>query len=1180
MVWPRLLILSAAIAPCFNAAAVDYTTSVIAKANEEITLNPGDTVLVPRSWTLAALGGVVVADGVAIGTSLSADSLVHGAWASAGGTVRISNSSVNLRSSLGMVGSALGVRGAGSTIEANNVQITSQQTEYTYTGTVNAQEGGRIALEGGRVECDRNGLAVQGPGSRITANATEVHSGVDGTALAANGVGAAIVGSNLVLAASNRGTGVIATQGGAVLLNDSTLTLDPASGTVFSALDASGNGSGIQVTGNSTIVAQRNASGSATVNARDHAFIYLQGGRLESAGSALLATGTGSRILSDGTRIASGFNGTISADQGGRIDLVSLNLDFLPSGILGGVNVDGSDSEITLAIVTMNNGMLRANSGATLKFDHSSVITNGGVFRLMGDGTRGLISSATVNAGVLESEGGYVVDVNSAARFEATNSKLVGRNGLAAVWLPSDDSTVKLTDTSISTFGTNGEGHGIQVQGGLAEIVGGAIDNFGDGTFGLYLTGSNPPTTSSRIITNGLSMTSYGNNAGGAFVEGVTARLDLIKGSINTVGENSWGIVQQNLGGVSIADAHIRSEGLGSGVYRSVIQTTGTYENSATFTRSSMETINGTALSIEGSNHALSFIDSTVIARRGGDDSKGALLLVNDWTFSNGGNNFRSDTGQVRIIANNTRLVGDVQVASPTARVSIDLVNGSTLEGALTTLAPHRVSHLGVEAGSRWNIRGESALHALDHAGILAFIAPTQDDFKTLTVTGNYVGDGGTWLVNQTLGDDASAGDRIVIEGNSSGNATVSVLNAGGVGAATREGIRLINVGGQSNAQFSLSGRVVAGAYDYLLFKGGISTPHDGNWYLRSTVVPSTPPQVTPVDPPVAPQIPALLPEPPKIERPEPTAYLGNQIVALRMFQHSLHDRTSDPRTSPHDTDADHATAWAFLRSDQLAGRDTHSQVQASNQTDSLLLGVGRALDTRDGGSLQVGVMGGQGRAHSHGTSQVSGYHARGEIIGTSLGVYGTWLQDTSLRSGFYADGWLQYGRFRNNVHGDGLQQERYRSRTWTGSIEAGYALPLRQGDFHVIYLEPQLQLLRRHYDADRVTEANGTVVESARVDGNTTRLGARLYTRSSTQRQGQVHPFVAVNWWSGGNASAIAVDGERLQRNLSHDIYEAKVGLQVDLSGAWRGWGQFGHQMGEQGYRDTNAQIGMSLSW
>ncbi|PSD21554.1 hypothetical protein C7E12_23505, partial [Stenotrophomonas maltophilia] len=31
-------------------------------------------------------------------------------------------------------------------------------------------------------------------------------------------------------------------------------------------------------------------------------------------------------------------------------------------------------------------------------------------------------------------------------------------------------------------------------------------------------------------------------------------------------------------------------------------------------------------------------------------------------------------------------------------------------------------------------------------------------------------------------------------------------------------------------------------------------------------------------------------------------------------------------------------------------------------------------------------------------------------------------------------DGWLQYGRFRNSVQGEGLQKERYDARNWSAS--------------------------------------------------------------------------------------------------------------------------------------------------
>ena len=76
----------------------------------------------------------------------------------------------------------------------------------------------------------------------------------------------------------------------------------------------------------------------------------------------------------------------------------------------------------------------------------------------------------------------------------------------------------------------------------------------------------------------------------------------------------------------------------------------------------------------------------------------------------------------------------------------------------------------------------------------------------------------------------------------------------------------------------------------------------------------------------------------------------------------------------------------------------------------------------------------------------------------------------------------------------------------------------------------------------DRVVEANGTVVDDRGGGETSTRLGLRLYRRGLSPAQGQVHPYVAVNWWSGGNGAGLTMDGERLQRQLPRDIYEAKA--------------------------------------
>jgi outer membrane autotransporter protein len=112
-----------------------------------------------------------------------------------------------------------------------------------------------------------------------------------------------------------------------------------------------------------------------------------------------------------------------------------------------------------------------------------------------------------------------------------------------------------------------------------------------------------------------------------------------------------------------------------------------------------------------------------------------------------------------------------------------------------------------------------------------------------LRVSGVYTGNNGTVVLDTVLGDDASATDRMTFSGGTAvGTTSVVVNNAGGAGAQTVGGIKIIDVSGVSDGTFSLVGdyeiagqqAVVAGAYGYTLWKNGVSTPTDGDWYLRS----------------------------------------------------------------------------------------------------------------------------------------------------------------------------------------------------------------------------------------------------------------------------------------------------------------------------------------------------------
>jgi outer membrane autotransporter protein len=143
----------------------------------------------------------------------------------------------------------------------------------------------------------------------------------------------------------------------------------------------------------------------------------------------------------------------------------------------------------------------------------------------------------------------------------------------------------------------------------------------------------------------------------------------------------------------------------------------------------------------------------------------------------------------------------------------------------------------------------------------------------TFTIHGNYTGNNGEIFLNTVLGDDSSTSDKLVIDGGTaSGQTGLAILNTGGSGAATtQDGIMVVqatNGGTTDSGAFALNGRVAAGAYEYFLFKGGVSANTGENWYLRSTLIPGSEAAAT-VNP-VEPLPPAPQPEPPQTTPPPP----------------------------------------------------------------------------------------------------------------------------------------------------------------------------------------------------------------------------------------------------------------------------------------------------------------------
>ncbi|WP_318580710.1 autotransporter outer membrane beta-barrel domain-containing protein, partial [Ochrobactrum sp. AN78] len=170
-------------------------------------------------------------------------------------------------------------------------------------------------------------------------------------------------------------------------------------------------------------------------------------------------------------------------------------------------------------------------------------------------------------------------------------------------------------------------------------------------------------------------------------------------------------------------------------------------------------------------------------------------------------------------------------------------LNDGTLKqgaaGALSSASAYQVAQTGTLdlGGFSTNIASLSNQGNVNFAGTGG---------ATLHVSGNYSGNGAI-TINSVLGGDTSKTDMLEVDGDTSGQTKLNVINQDGSGALTVNGIKVVDVGGNSNGSFALGNgyttkdgqqAIVGGAFAYTLqqggAQGGTQGVNDGNWYLVS----------------------------------------------------------------------------------------------------------------------------------------------------------------------------------------------------------------------------------------------------------------------------------------------------------------------------------------------------------
>lgn len=830
----------------------------------------------------------------------------------------------------------------------------------------------------------------------------------------------------------------------------------------------------------------------------------------------------------------------------------------------GEVTVSGHDGSGNASSWTNNGDLVIGQDGTGMLS-----ITNGGVVSS---------SSSYIGAGA-GGQGDVTVsgrDINgNASIWTATGQLYIGGSGTGTLsisdggvvnssWAAIGDSSGGVGTVTVS--GHDGNGHASTWNNtnqlyvgnsgeGTLNILNGGVVNSGQGLIGVN-AGNNSVTVSGRDTggnastwnaANNIYVGFYGNGAL-SVADGAKVATSAAGGGAASVyigyGLGSTGsvVVSSSNGSVSSLTTTDRIE-LGAGGAGEMTVGKGGFANAASDVYLATGTTGSGILHLDGDASGRGVLETGAVIRGDGPsavlDFNGGILRANRneanfldgfasvtvaaggaWFDTNGydiaiGTDFSGSSSFDKLGLGQLTLTGDSSGFSGFSTVSAG------------TLAVNGVLGGNMLVDTSGRLAGTGHVGSLLNTGV---IAPGYGGaMGTLTIDGDYTSTGGRLDIATVLGDDNSQTSRLVIDGSTSGLTRINVTNRGGLGAQTVEGIKIVDVTGASNGNFMLDGNylfqgdpsVIAGAYAYRLYQGGISSPADGDWYLRSALIGADTPLYQP-------------------GMPIYEAY-GANLQSLNTLP-TLQQRVGS-RVQLAGVDIDGNGFWG--RTEGIHGRFDDARVSTTGMdhridTWKIQAGAdGTLAEFHNGGSLIAGINVSYGEANSR-IKSVFGDGALNSD-GYGIGATLTWYDG----AGLYADAQAQVGRYSSDLKSEllGILANDNNGRGEAFSVEAGKRLSIDEN----LGITPQFQVIYSNVRFDRFVDPAGAAVTAVSDNSLVTRWGVAFDYQSTWEgRNIQTYGIanVSYEWLDGARALVAGTPVQHADERLTGEI---GLGASVD---------------------------------